>query len=144
MTTMRATSEFVDRRPMPRPDQVTRPYWDGTVEERLLFQECPACGHRQFYPRACCTNCLAVPEFVEASGTGTIHTFSVIRQNHVAPFRDWTPYVVAMIELDEGPRVMGNVVDVDVDDVRIGQRVEVTFVRANDDVALPFWRPAEG
>ena len=71
-----------------------------------------------------------------------MHTFTVIRQNHSAPFRDLLPYVVAMIELDEGPRMMGNVVGCGVDEVTVGLAVEVFFDRADDDLAIPFWRPA--
>lgn len=137
---MEATAEFVEGRPLPRLDPVSSHYWEATTRGELLYQECPACQHRQFYPRACCTSCLAEPEWRTASGRGTIHTFSVVRQNYAPPFKKWAPYVVAIVELDEGPRMMGNVVGIDVDEVRIGQTVEVEFVGATDDVAFPFWR----
>lgn len=129
-------------RPLPRPDDVSAPFWDGCAAGELRIQRCPACGHRQFYPRAMCTACAATPEWEVASGRGTVHTFTVIRQNHAKPFRDLVPYVVAMIELDEGPRLMGNVVGCDVDEVAVGMPVEVFFDRADDDLAIPFWRPA--
>lgn len=140
MSNIEATAEFVEGRPVPRLDPVTTTYWEATTRGELLYQECPACGHRQFYPRACCTSCLAEPVWKQASGRGTVHTFSVIRQNYAAPFKAWTPYVVAIVELDEGPRIMGNVVGCDVDDVSIGQRVVVEFVPMSDEIALPFWR----
>ncbi len=136
---MEATKEFVEGRPMPRLDPVSKTFWEGTKRGELLYQECPACGNRQFYPRACCTKCLAEPDWKVAAGTGTIHTFSVVRQNYAAPFKQWVPYVVAIVELDEGPRVQGNIVGGSVDDVKIGQRVQVSFVDASDEVAFPFW-----
>ncbi len=128
-------------RPLPRPDPVSKTFWEGCRDGRLLIQQCPACGHRQFYPRALCTSCGQTPEWREATGRGTVHTFTVIRQNYARPFRDLLPYVVAMIELEEGPLMMGNVTDCDVDGVRIGMPVEVWFDGADDDTAIPYWRP---
>jgi len=129
-------------RPLPRPDNVTAPYWEAAARRELLIQRCPACGHRQFYPRALCTVCGANPEWERASGHGTVHTFTVIRQNYAKPFRDELPYVVAMIELDEGPMMMSNVTHCAPDDVRIGMAVEAYFVTADDDIGVPFFRPA--
>lgn len=129
-------------RPLPRPDPVSEGFWAACTRGELLVQRCPSCGHRQFYPRAACTGCAATPEWEVTSGRGTVHTFTVIRQNHAPPFRDLVPYVVAMIELDEGPMIMGNVVGCAVDDVTVGLPVEVHFEAAADDVSLPFWRPA--
>lgn len=128
-------------RPLPKPDDVTSTYWDGCARGELLIQHCPNCGNRQFYPRAMCTVCASTPEWERASGRGTVHTFTVIRQNHAKPFRDLLPYVVAMIELDEGPRMMGNVVGGPVEDVAVGMPVEVFFDAADDELSLPFWRP---
>jgi uncharacterized OB-fold protein len=129
-------------RPLPRPDPVSSAFWEASTRGELVIQRCTACGHRQFYPRAMCTRCAATPEWETTSGRGTVHTFTVIRQNHAKPFRDLLPYVVAMIELDEGPLMMGNVVGCNVDDVTVGMPVEVFFEPAGDDVSLPFWRPA--
>jgi len=121
---------------------VSAPFWEGCARGELLIQRCPACGHRQFYPRAMCTACAATPEWETASGRGTVHTFTVIRQNHAKPFRDLLPYAVAVVELDEGPRMMGNVVGCPIDDVAVGMPVEVHFDAAGDDLAIPYWRPA--
>jgi uncharacterized OB-fold protein len=137
---MEASKEFVEGRPMPKFDPVSRIFWEATTRDELLYQECPQCGNRQFYPRACCTKCLAEPEWRASAGKGTIHTFSVVRQNYAQPFRQWVPYVVAVIDLDEGPRVYGNVVGVPVDEIAIGQQVEVEFVPASDEVSFPFWK----
>jgi uncharacterized protein len=133
----------VEGRPVPLLNAATAPYWEATTRGELLVQECADCGNRQFYPRAICTRCGGEPGWLTTGGKGVIHTFSVVRQSGVAPFKDWTPFAVAVVELDEGPRIMGNVVGIDVDDVRIGQRVEVHFVPLNDESALPFWRPEQ-
>jgi uncharacterized protein len=141
MTSTELTGTDVEGRPVPLLNAVTRPYWEATTRGELLVQEC-ACGHRQFYPRGICVECGAEPGWLTTAGKGTIHTFSVVRQSGVEPFRQWTPFAVAVVELDEGPRIMGNVVGIDVDDVAIGQRVEVQFVPLNDEASLPFWRPS--
>jgi uncharacterized OB-fold protein len=136
-------SEATWEKPIPHYDAVTKPFWDATLEDKLLFQECPACGNRQFYPRATCTACGATPEWREASGQGTVHTFTVIRQFGGPGFKDELPYVVAMVDLDEGVRMMGNVTDVDPDTVSIGLPVEVWFAPADERFAIPLWRPAD-
>ena len=133
-------------RPMPEKDGVSSEFWEACTRGELLIQRCPSCGNRQFYPRAACTECGGTPEWERASGRGTLHTFTVIRQNHAKPFRDLVPYVVAMVELEEGPRLMGNLAGVDPDagDVRIGMPVEVFFEAGveGEDYAVPYWRPA--
>jgi uncharacterized OB-fold protein len=128
-------------RPRPQKDPVSTAYWEACARGELLIQRCPSCGSRQFYPRALCTSCAAVPEWERASGRGIVHTFTVIRQNYAKPFRELLPYVVAMVELEEGPRIMGNISDCDVDDVSIGMPVEVWFEPGRDELAIPYWRP---
>ena len=130
------------QKPIPGPDAVTAPYWKAAAEGRLLIQECPKCGHRQWYPRALCTACGADPEWLECSGRGTVHTFTIIRQMGMRPFRDELPYAIAMVEIDEGPLVFGNVADCAPEAVSIGMPVEVWFTRAGDDIGIPSWRPA--
>jgi uncharacterized OB-fold protein len=129
-------------KPLPTPDDVNREYWQAAADGRLLIQTCPQCGQRQFYPRALCTHCGGQPEWLECTGRGTVHTRTIIRQMGMKPFRNELPYVVAMIELEEGPLVMSNVTDCDPDAVKIGMPVEVHFIRAADDIGIPMWRPA--
>jgi hypothetical protein len=88
-----------------------------------------------------CTACAAEPVWVEASGRGTVHTFTVIRQNRGEPFRSQLPYVVAMVDLDEGVRMMANVTDCAPDDVRVGMAVEAYTVKVEDGLGIPFFRP---
>jgi hypothetical protein len=130
------------RRPLPLPDNVSAPYWEAAARGEVLYQECPACGHRQLYPRALCTACAAEPEWRRASGRGTVHTFTVIRQNWAEPFRELAPYVVAIVDLEEGPRMMTNVTGCAPEDVHIGMPVEAYTIAVEDGLGVPFWRPA--
>jgi uncharacterized OB-fold protein len=88
--------------------------------------------------------CGADPGWEEVSGRGTVHTFTVIRQQGVPSFRDETPYVVAMIDLEEGPRMMGNLTGCPVDDVRIGMAVRAYALEAGPGIGIPMWEPAGG
>ena len=78
---------------------------------------------------------------MEATGRGTVYTFTIVRQYGMAPFASMVPYVVAMIELPEGPRLLGNVTDCDPESVRIGMEVEMYALLAEPDVGVPMWRP---
>jgi uncharacterized OB-fold protein len=124
------------------PGALDRHFFEAANRGELLFQRCPACNHRQFYPRQLCTACGATPVWETASGRGTVHTFTIIRQNGMPPFKDLLPYAVAMVELEEGVRMMGNVTGCPVEQVRIGLRVEAYAVECNDGLAVPFWRAA--
>lgn len=119
-------------------------FWEGTQQGKLWIQECPECGHRQFYPRNICTACGASPDWLEASGRGTLYTFSIVRQYLLPPFKDMLPYVTAMVDLEEGVRMLTNLVDCDLEAVKIGMPLQVKFVKARDDLTVPYWRPAEG
>jgi uncharacterized OB-fold protein len=145
MRVVEATSDegsFARGRPLPGPDQLSGPFWRAAAEGRLLVQECAACCQLQFYPRTLCLACGGPVGWLEASGRGTVYTFTVIRQNLASPFDRLGPYAVAMIELDEGPRMMGSVVGVDPGDLRIGLAVNAFAVRMEADLGLVFWEPA--
>ena len=124
------------------PNKVELPYFEAAARGELLYQRCAACGHRQFYPRVLCTACGTDSTWATASGRGTVHTFTIVRQNGQAPFKDELPYVVAMIELDEGVRMMGNITGCDPERVAIGMRVEAYAVECGEGIAVPFWRAA--
>lgn len=130
--------------PIPMPE--TRPFWEAARKHELTLPWCRPCGAFFFYPRAACPACLSGDiEWRRVSGRGRLHTFTIV---HRGP-RDFalgTPYVLAMVELEEGPRLMTNLVGVDPDPARItiGMPVEVTFTDVSDDVALPHFRPAAG
>lgn len=127
-------------RPRPTPDALERPFFEAAARGELLYQRCPKCGHAQFYPRAVCTACGADPEWATASGRGAVHTYTVVRQNAMPPFAEELPYVVAMVELPEGVRMMGNVTGAGADEVGVGQALEAYAVEFEPGLALPFWR----
>lgn len=129
-------------KPLPQLDNVNEHYWRAAREGRLLVQQCPSCGHRQWYPRALCTNCGGEPEWLETAGRGTVHTYTVIRQQGIPAFKEELPYVVVMVQLEEGPLIFGSMPDTDPDSVSIGMPVEVYFAAAAEDVGVPYWRPA--
>ena len=130
------------KKSLPDPDATARPFYEAAARGELLYQVCPACGNRQFYPRAVCTACGATPEWATASGRGSVYTFTIVRQNHAKGFKDEVPYAVAMVELEEGVKLLGTVTDCDVEDVRVGMALEAYAVEVEDGFALPFWRPA--
>ena len=130
--------------PIPVPTPETRPFWDAARRHELHLQRCRACGEYVFYPRAACPHCLAGDlEWHRVSGRGTLHTFTVVHRG-LRDFPIGTPYVIAIVELAEGPRLMTNLVGVEPDPsrLRIGMPVEVVFGDVSAKVALPRFRPA--
>jgi len=128
-------------RPAPVPDHDSAPYWRALHDGRLLVQHCRDCGAFQLYPRDRCLACRGPVAWEEASGRGTVYSFTVIRQNYSRPFRDWIPYVVALVELEEGPRLMTNLVDCDPDSVQVGMPVEANFDVVSDDAGIALFTP---
>lgn len=129
--------------PWPEPTAIDAEYWRAAAAGQLLIQACPACGHRQHYPRLLCLECGATPEWLEASGDGVIYSFTVVHQMGLPPFNERLPYVICLVDLAEGPRLVGNVVDCDPAEVRIGARVQAVMHRFNDDFAAVQWRLAD-
>ena len=113
----------------PAIDWESRAYWEGCGRGELVLQKCRTCQTVQHRPRGICATCLSdeIEHFV-ASGRGSVYTYSVVRQNQMPAFRDAVPYVVAYVELDEGPQLLTNIVDCDPDAVTIGMNVKVDFV----------------
>jgi len=128
-------------RPLPELDATSEPFWRAAGRGELWIQRCPACGERQFYPRPVCTGCGGAPEWEVASGRGVVHTYTIVRQYGGEPFRGELPYAVAIVELDEGVRMMGNVTDCAPEEVHVGLEVEAWAWAAEGGIAVPFWRP---
>jgi len=125
-------------RPLPQPTSLTEPYWRAAHEGRLVVQGCTACGHRQFYPRPFCLHCESEDvAWQEVSGNGTLYTFTVNYRAPNAFMKTRLPYVVAMVELDEGVRMMANILGADPADLAIGKRVRVAFEKVTDEITLP-------
>lgn len=117
----------------------TKPFWDGTARGVLMLPRCKSCGYVIWYPREFCPSCHTMgAEWFEASGKGTVYSFSITRRGR---FAGGNNYVLAYVELDEGPRVMTNIVDCDPESVRIGQPVEVVFDDTGEGSAIPRFKP---
>lgn len=124
----------------PIPDALSEPFWQAAREGTLLIQRCPSTGKYQWYPRLHSLHDWdAEPEWVEASGRGVVHSFSIVHRSTAGLEK---PYVLAVVELEEGVRLTANVVDVPVDEVSIGMPVEVTFARLDETFSLPLFAPA--
>jgi len=130
-------------KPLPIVDPESAPYWAALKERRLILKRCRDCGRHHFYPRALCPHCHSdALEWAEARGTGSVYSYTVARRPAGPAFMADAPYVVAVVDLDEGARMMTNIVTDDVESVRIGQRVAVHFDAVTDEVTLPKFKPA--
>ena len=126
----------------PRINRETKPFWDGTAQGRLVLPHCNACGFVIWYPRARCPECSSTDvRWEEASGRGSSTASPSLRKGHGA-YREVGPYVLAYVELDEGPRVMTNIVDCDPQSLSVGQRVRVVFDDTGEGSALYRFTPA--
>ena len=126
-------------RPTPPVTPDTESFWEATAEGRLLLGHCPACDLHFFYPRARCPDCLDEADHVESEGVGEVYSCTVVRQA-AGEYAEATPFVLAYVELAEGPRLMTNVVGTDPESVTVGQEVAVCFHEAGE-YAVPRFRP---
>ena len=129
-------------RPLPRVDEESRGYWEAARRHEFLLQRCRACSAYRYHPRAVCPDCLSSEvDWVVSAGRGEIYTYTVTYQNQSAGFAGRVPYVLAYVLLEEGIQVLTNIVDIDPDQVRIGQLVEVCFEDLSDEISIPVFRP---
>jgi uncharacterized protein len=130
-------------RPLPLfPEPDTEPFWTATAEHRLTYQVCRACGQIVFHPRRHCTGCLRGDlDWRDSAGQGTVYTFAVVRQSGHPFFRARAPYVVGLIDLDEGFRMLAEIA-ASPEAVSVGQRVAVTW-EDHPGLSVPLFRPKE-
>lgn len=122
----------------------TAPFWEAVDQSRLVLPRCLACQTVIWYPRSFCPSChTAGVEWVESSGLGTVYSFAITRKGD-GSWRDAGPYVLAYVELEEGPRVLTNLVECEPFSVAVGQRVEVVFEHNEEGRAVPRFRPCSG
>ena len=120
----------------PQPSPETKPFWDAAAVGRLVIKRCAACGEHHHYPRSICPFCGSDrTEWRDASGRGTIYTYSVMRRAPV-------PYAIAYVTLEEGVSMMTNIVDCDLDAIRVGQKVRVVFKPTEGGPPVPMFAPA--
>lgn len=124
--------------PKPVANADSHTYWNAARERRLVIRKCNACGQLHFMPRYLCPSCWSDNlDWIDASGTGRVHSFSVIRRASDPVFASRVPYVLALIELDEGPRMMANILGKDALGVAVGDPVTVTFEDRGDGALIP-------
>ncbi|HYK83891.1 MAG TPA: Zn-ribbon domain-containing OB-fold protein [Ktedonobacteraceae bacterium] len=124
-------------------DSDSRPYWEGLAQGELRIQRCDACARAVFYPRALCPHCFSERLlWIVASGKGTIYSYTVAHQAF-GPFATETPFVVAIVELEEGVRMMTRIVDASRERITVGATVQVTFASVGEDFTLPYFRLIE-
>ncbi len=130
-------------RPLPDVTGEARVFWEACARHELLLQRCAACGRFQFYPRALCAGCWSSELIWEASaGLGSIYSFTTVYRAPTPVFAQMTPYVIALVELDEGVRVLSHVVGSPAEAVQIDARVKVAFDDLTDAVSLPVFELA--
>jgi uncharacterized OB-fold protein len=146
-STMTERSEFAlapDVMPtptLPNISALTRPYWDAAAAGRYLLPHCNACGAHFFRPEVACPRCFAIDwRWVEASGRGTLYSYSIVHRAPAPGFE--VPFVFAAIELDEGPCVFSNIVGCAHADIRIGMKLQVQFDAVAPGIHLPRFHPA--
>jgi len=131
-------------RPLPQPTPETQHFWDGAKAGELRLQRCDDCRHTYFPPRPFCPSCGSRGvSVIKASGRATLHSYVI----HHRPVPGFTPpYAIAVVELQEGPRMMTNIVDCPQtpEALKLDMPLQVTFVAQNDKISLPFFRPAKG
>jgi uncharacterized OB-fold protein len=131
------------KKPVPVPDELSRPFWDGARERRLMIQRCASCGYYNHPPRRFCDACLAQDlRFEPVSGRGVVYTYTVMHQRDVAGFEDEAPFVNIVVELAEQPQLLmvSNLPIADRAKVSIGAAVEVDFEDRGDGVVVPQFR----
>ena len=132
------------KRPIPTTkEHDTREFWAATRNQQFKYQQCQNCGKVIFYPRAHCTGCTTGNlEWKTSAGQGTVYSFSVVRQSYHPFFRNMVPYVVAWIDMDEGPRILSNVIGLKdpATDVSIGQKVQVDW-EEHESLSIPLFKP---
>ena len=129
--------------PAPAPDvnPETAPFWAATARGELLVKQCEDCASLIWYPRSLCPECGSPrTRWQPVSGRGQVYSYTVNNRGE-GPYRDYGPYVLAYVELDEGPRLMTNIVEAEPGALAVGLPVEVTFHDTGEGNALPRFRP---
>jgi uncharacterized OB-fold protein len=133
----------ITSKPSPIPDEASAPFFDGARNRRLMLQHCTACGTWSWPVRERCPHCFAAAlKWRQASGRGSLYTFTIMHQVMNPGFASVVPYNVAQVDLVEGVRVTSNVVGIGNDALRIGMPLEVVFEAVAEAVQIPKFRPA--
>lgn len=130
-------------KPLPTPSRESAPFWEGCRRHQLILQQCEACDAYRLPPATTCPKCWSrQTRYVAAEGKGTVHTFATYRRLYHPAFEADMPYVVAVVTLAEGPRLLSNIIGCPADEVRCDMPVEVIFRDVTEAISLPMFRPA--
>jgi uncharacterized OB-fold protein len=130
-------------KPLPGPSPVSEPFWEALRVGELRIQRCEDCGKHVFYPRTVCKHCLSDKlSWVTASGRGTLYSYTVVRRAMNPAFQADVPYVYAVVELEEGPRVTTNVVNCTLDLLRVDMPVKAVYDSVTPEATLLKFEPA--
>ncbi len=133
-----------EQEPLPEPDADTIEYWEAANRGEYVIPYCEACEQYFFYPRRYCPSCTSERvTFRNASGRGSVYSFSVVHRAPIPAFEGRVPYTVGLVELDEGPRVYARI-EPGSEQVQIGSPVEVRFERKSDEISLPYFEVKPG
>lgn len=128
-------------KPLPTLTDENRPFWDGCRQGKLRMQQCDDCGHIRYPISHCCPKCLSYGfHWQDLSGRGAVFSYVVFHQLYNKAFEQDIPYNVALVQLEEGPRMYSNVVGVDNDAVKVGDKLEVVFDPVTPEITIPKFR----
>jgi uncharacterized OB-fold protein len=123
---------------MPKINPVDAPFWRAAAAGKFLLQKCKTCGKVQFFPRVACVDCFGEPDWIEAKGTGKIHSFTLVRVPRNPAFKEETPIYYINVVLDEGVIIESRLIGESKEKVRIGDRVRAVFQEtSNPEIKLP-------
>ena len=135
----------MERPTIPLANVDTKPFWDGCADGKLLLQRCSTCGALRHPPSPICAACLGEgQDWIPACGRGTIYTYVVVRESRARGWEKLVPYILAVVDLEEGPRMLTNVINVAPDSVTICMPVEVVFAELDGTTKLPLFQPRAG
>ena len=130
-------------KPLPQPNADTKPFWDACKEHQLRFQKCQNCGHVRWPPSIICPICYSYDtEWIVARGKGKVYTFAVYHQAYHEAFETELPYITAIIELEEGPHILTNIVACKPNELRCDMPVEVAWEDITEGFSLPKFKLA--
>jgi len=131
-------------KPLPIPTPTSQPFWDGLAAGQVRIQQCDDCDEWIFYPRHLCTNCLSSDlSWKDIEGTGTLYTFTIARRPTAPMFADEVPQKLAVVELDEGPRLTSTLVNIEPEDIKVGMRLKPVFDAIEGaDITMLRYEPA--
>ena len=130
-------------KPIPVADEASQRFFDGANEDKLMLVKCSQCGTHRLPGRERCLDCWSTEsEWAEASGNGKLYTYGIMHQKYHPAFADETTYNYSIVELDEGPRLVTNIVDCEQDDMKTDMPVEAVFDHVSDEATLIRFRPA--